>query len=59
MVLAHDLAAELRPGGRLLCSGIFIDRETDVRAALEAEGLVVVGRSDEGEWGALECARPA
>ena len=59
VVLADDLAAELRPGGRLLCSGIFIDRETEVRAALEAAGLSVVGRADEGEWVVLECARPA
>ncbi len=58
VALADDLAAELRPGGRLLCSGIFIDREPEVRRAVEAGGLAVAGRSGEGEWVALECVRP-
>jgi ribosomal protein L11 methyltransferase len=58
VALAGELAAELRPTGRLLCSGIFVDREPEVRAALEAAGLDVLGRADEGEWVALECARP-
>ena len=57
--LAAGLAAELRPDGRLLASGIFVDREDDVRAALEAAGLPVVGRSAEGDWVALEAMRPA
>ena len=30
---------ELRPGGRLLASGIFVDREAEVRAAFAAAGL--------------------
>ena len=55
--LARALHDELRPGGRLLASGIFIDREGDVRAAFEAAGLTVVGRSDEGDWVALEAVR--
>ena len=38
---------ELRPGGTLLASGIFIDREAEVRAAFEAAGLVV-GERDRG-----------
>ena len=57
--LAAALHDELRPGGRLLASGIFIDREGDVRAAFEAAGLTVVGRSDEGDWVALEAVRGA
>lgn len=57
--LAGALHDELRPGGRLLASGIFIDREADVRAAFEAAGLTVVGRSDEGDWVALEAVRGA
>ena len=57
--LARALHDELRPGGRLLASGIFIDREGDVRAAFEAAGLTVVGRSDEGDWVALEAVRGA
>ncbi len=54
--LLHD---EVRPGGHLLASGIFIDRERDVREAFERAGLEIVGRSDEGEWVALEAVRPA
>lgn len=57
--LATQLHDELRPGGTLLASGIFIDREDDVRTAFEDAGLKVVGRSSEGEWVALEAVRPA
>ncbi|MEO8228542.1 MAG: 50S ribosomal protein L11 methyltransferase [Chloroflexota bacterium] len=57
--LAGDLAAELRTNGRLLASGIFIDRVSEVEAAFEAVGLDVVGRSSEGDWVALEATRRA
>lgn len=56
--LADALHDELRPGGTLVASGIFIDRVTDVRAALESAGLVVEGRSTEGDWVALVARRP-
>jgi ribosomal protein L11 methyltransferase len=59
VALARPLAAELRPGGRLLASGIFIDRETEARAAFGAAGLAIVGRSADGDWVALEAARSA
>ena len=55
---AADLVAELRPGGRLLASGIFVDREGDVRSAFEAAGLRAVRRDLEGEWVALEAELP-
>lgn len=58
VALAADLAAELAPGGRLLASGIFVDREAEVRAAFEAAGLRVVRRDAEGDWVALEAERP-
>lgn len=54
--LAPALRAELAPGGTLVASGIFIDRESEVRAAFEAAGLAVTGRMAEGEWVALEAA---
>ena len=38
------LRDELRPGGTLLASGIFVDREAEVRAAFEAAGLAVTDR---------------
>jgi ribosomal protein L11 methyltransferase len=57
--LAGSLNAELVPGGRLLASGIFIDREDDVRAALGDTGLIVGGRWCDGDWVALEARRAA
>jgi ribosomal protein L11 methyltransferase len=57
--LAPDLRDELRTGGTLLASGIFIDRESEVRTAFEAAGLRVVGRTAEGDWVALEAIRLA
>lgn len=57
--LAVSLADELRPGGFLLASGIFVDREAEVRLAFEGAGLQVRDRSAEGEWVALEAVRPA
>jgi ribosomal protein L11 methyltransferase len=56
--LAADLAAELRPGGRLLTSGVFVDREAAVRVALEDAGLRVLRREAEGDWVALDAERP-
>ena len=44
---------ELRPGGTLLASGIFIDREARGRAAFEAAGLAVADRIGGGRLGRL------
>jgi ribosomal protein L11 methyltransferase len=52
--LAPVLAGELRRGGTLLASGIFRDREAEVRAAFAAAGLDVSGRRAEEDWLALE-----
>jgi ribosomal protein L11 methyltransferase len=57
VTLAPQLRDELRPGGVLLASGIFIDREPDVRSAFESVGLEVRDRTAEGEWVALEAVR--
>ena len=57
--LAAGLFRELRPGGHLLASGIFVDREGDVRDAFEAAALAVTGRTAEGDWVALEAVRRA
>jgi ribosomal protein L11 methyltransferase len=54
VTLAQQLHDELRQGGVLLASGIFIDREPDVRAAFATTGLDVRNRTNEGEWVALE-----
>jgi ribosomal protein L11 methyltransferase len=55
--LAPALAAELRRHGTLVSSGIFIDREADVRSAF-TKALLDVGETwDEGDWVALEAVR--
>jgi ribosomal protein L11 methyltransferase len=56
--LADGLAAEVIPGGTLIASGIFIDREPEVRRALEGAGLTILGRRQETDWVALEALRP-
>ena len=57
--LAEPLRNELVPGGRILASGIFRDREADVRAAFGSAGLVVSRRWAEEDWVALEAVRSA
>jgi ribosomal protein L11 methyltransferase len=55
--LADALSAELRPGGTLLASGIFVDREPEVRDAFERAGLRIAGRTSEGDWVLVEAIR--
>jgi len=55
--LAPHLADELLPGGTLIASGIFVDREATVRDALAAAGLDVVRGWHESDWVALEATR--
>ncbi|HEX7346573.1 MAG TPA: 50S ribosomal protein L11 methyltransferase [Candidatus Limnocylindrales bacterium] len=55
--LAPLLRDELRSGGTLLASGIFVDRETEVTAAFDAADLTVEGRTSEGDWVALRLRR--
>jgi ribosomal protein L11 methyltransferase len=56
---ATTLADELVPGGTLIASGIFIDREGGVRDALEAAGLRITNRYHESDWVALVAVRAA
>ncbi len=56
--LASSLRAELSPGGRILASGIFRDREGDVFAAFRAAGLEMGRRWAEEDWVALEAIAP-
>lgn len=57
--LADGLVADLRPGGTLLASGIFENREADVAAAFRARGLEIADRRAEGDWVAMEVRRPS
>jgi ribosomal protein L11 methyltransferase len=56
--LAEPLAACIRPGGRMLASGIFIDRERQVAEAFGDAGLRVVQREQETDWVLLDVERP-
>jgi ribosomal protein L11 methyltransferase len=58
VMLAGHLRDEMVPGGRILASGIFRDREGDVRTAFEAAGLRMGRRWAEEDWVALEAIRP-
>lgn len=58
IALAEPLRDEIRPGGLLLASGIFGDREAEVAAAFGAAGLAVVERTAEDDWVALGARRP-
>jgi ribosomal protein L11 methyltransferase len=55
--LAPALLDELRPGGALVASGIFVDREPEVTEAFETAGFEVTARTAEGDWVALEAVR--
>ena len=56
--LAPTLAEELVPGGTIIASGIFIDREPDVRAAFASAGFEIVRAWHESDWVALEATAP-
>ena len=55
--LAVELHAATKPGGRLLASGIYVDREPEVRRAMVAAGFHVTARDTEGDWVAMEAER--
>lgn len=55
--IAAELATAVAEGGRLLVSGIFIDRAGEVEAAFGSAGLRVDGRAREGDWLAIEAQR--
>ena len=57
IALAGGLRDELKPGGLLLASGIFVDREGEVRRALDDVGIDVEAQSTEGDWIALAARR--
>ena len=59
IALADGLVEDLRPGGTLLASGIFENREAEVAAAFAARGLTIEHRWTEGDWVALELRLPA
>jgi ribosomal protein L11 methyltransferase len=55
--LASPLIAACAPGGRLIASGVIIDRADEVRAALEAAGLTAIEQHNMGDWVCIEGLR--
>lgn len=55
--LAADFHAALRPGGRLIASGIIAAREGEVTGALDAAGLRVDDVRSMGDWRCIEAVR--
>jgi ribosomal protein L11 methyltransferase len=59
VALSDDLVAALRPGGVVISSGIFFEREAEVAAAFVTAGLVCLERHQKGDWVAFVHRRPA
>ena len=55
--LAPALVGACRPGGRLITSGVIIDRADETRAALAAAGLVGIEQHQMGDWTCIEGVR--
>jgi ribosomal protein L11 methyltransferase len=56
--LAQALKDAIRPGGLLLCSGIRLNKTTEVMEALEAVGLEMVEGTEVKGWSTLVHRRP-
>ena len=57
MELAPHLASALRPGGRLVASGLLEERAEEVEERLASEGLRPLERRVDGDWVALVALR--
>ena len=55
--LAPDMAANLRPGGVVILSGLLAFQAEAVIAAYEAEGMGLCRHDDDEEWATLEMVR--
>lgn len=58
LAAAAELAARVRPGGRLLVAGIVDRREAEVIEGLQAAGFTLVRKACRDEWRALLMERP-
>ena len=56
--LSERLAASMEDGGNLIASGVVLNREPDVIAAMRAAGLELVDRFTDAEWVAFVLRRP-
>lgn len=53
-----DVYAALKPGGLYIASGIYINKEQDVRRGLEEAGFEIVRRDEQDDWIALTARKP-
>jgi len=53
----HGLGARLRTGGRLIASGILVEQQDEVVAALRQNGLELLETQQRGDWVALIAKR--
>jgi ribosomal protein L11 methyltransferase len=56
-LLGDRLGALVKPGGRLILSGIILEREAEVLAVLDRHGFTTIARRQSGDWVALAVAR--
>jgi ribosomal protein L11 methyltransferase len=55
--MAQALSERMAPDGRLIAAGLVQSQEGDVEAALQAQGLRILGRSQEEDWVSLVARR--
>ena len=53
-----DAYAALKPGGLFIASGIYANKEQDVRRGLEAAGFAIVHRDAQEDWIAFTARKP-
>jgi ribosomal protein L11 methyltransferase len=60
LTLRHDLTRALKPGGKMVLSGILIDREAEFYREFTADtGLNLLTKTTEGEWSAAVLQKKA
>jgi ribosomal protein L11 methyltransferase len=55
--LADDMVGALRPGGRLIASGILDERQASVREAIETASATVERGVVDGDWVAVVASK--
>jgi ribosomal protein L11 methyltransferase len=58
VMLSHDIARLVKPGGRIILSGLLAFQEPQVKAAYRGQGLTLVSASRLNGWSTLVYARP-
>jgi len=53
LAMAENLCAKVRPGGKLITSGIILERADEVKARLESHGLATAEQREDGDWVAI------